>query len=370
MVLNALTPKFYVALTGTSSFLSGLILIFECWYFRKYGASFIEQISLTHIYPLLGGSDEENDCDSMDSNGVHNGPQGMNRYLVNNLLICQDCKVSRNPYSLFRGAEYQRAVKEFGQDPLTYYDMNLSAQDHQTFFTLMQMAWRERNPEERIKKAREALAKNPECVTAMILLAEEECSTINEVEKMLKQAYKISESSLRKSQQSHSHNPIQDAIYLRDIHAFIFIRRRLAMCARKLGKLREAIKIMRELIREYPNLNLFNIHENLIECYLAAQQYADAQAFLTKYDDILYPKSATICYTAALLKARQVAEKFSPDIASKRGLNNAELSAVEAIHRAVEFNPHVPRVCSSFFLNELKYHALFDLIYLIMFTKK
>lgn len=64
---------------------------------------------------------------------------------------------------------------------------------------------------------------------------------------MFKQAYKISESSLRKSQQSHSHNPIQDAIYLRDIHAFIFIRRRLAMCARKLGKLREAIKIMREV---------------------------------------------------------------------------------------------------------------------------
>ncbi|KAM7537562.1 hypothetical protein Aperf_G00000061010 [Anoplocephala perfoliata] len=352
MFLNALTPKFYVALTGTSSFLSGLILvcynitevtpikIFEWWYFKKYGTSFIEQISLTHIYPLLGGNDEENDCDSVDSGGVHNGPQ--------------DCKVSRNPYSLFRGAEYQRSVKQFGQDPLTYYDMNLSAQDHQTFFTceadagkpeyeLMQMAWRERNPEERIKKAREALAKNPECVTAMILLAEEECSSIAEVEKMFKQAYKISESSLRKSQQFHSHNPIQDAIYLRDIHAFIFIRRRLAMCARKLGKLREAIKIMRELIREYPNLNLFNIHENLIECYLEAQQYADAQAFLTKYDDILYPKSATICYTAALLKARQVAEKFSPDIASKRGLNSAELNAVEAIHRAVEFNPHVPR---------------------------
>ncbi|KAL5110464.1 hypothetical protein TcWFU_005906 [Taenia crassiceps] len=205
------------------------------------------------------------------------------------------------------------------------------------------MAWRERNPEERIKKAREALTKNPDCVTAMILLAEEEFSSVVEVEKMFKQAYKITESSLRKSQQSHSHNPTQDAIYLRDIHAFIFIRRRLAMCARKLGKLKEAIKIMRELIREYPNLNLFNIHENLIECYLEAQQYADAQAFLTKYDDIHYPKSATICYTAALLKARQVAEKFSPDIASKRGLSNAELSAVEAIHRAVEFNPHVPR---------------------------
>merc|ERR1719264_754430 len=138
MFLSTLTPKFYVALTGTSSLISGLILIFEWWYYRRYGMSFIEQVSLNHISPWLGGGEAP-------EQGATSPPS------------VPECKVWRNPLNLFRGAEYLRFQAATKKEPLTYYDMNLSAQDHQTFFTceadagkpeyeIMQTAWRERNP--------------------------------------------------------------------------------------------------------------------------------------------------------------------------------------------------------------------------------
>ncbi|XP_066257494.1 protein ST7 homolog isoform X1 [Euwallacea similis] len=338
MFLSNLTPKFYVALTGTSSLISGLILIFEWWYYRKYGTSFIEHMSANHISPWISGEYKEDTSNPLTSHSM-----------------LPECKVWRNPLSLYRGAEYERFHRATNKDPLTYYDMNLSAQDHQTFFTcevdagkaeyeIMQTAWRERNPQVRVKAAHSALEKNPDCATAYILLAEEEAPTITEAEKILKQAYKVAEANYRKSQALQHQGSLMEAQHRRDTNVLIYVKRRLAMCARRLGKLKEAVKMFRDLTKEVPPImNVLNIHENLIEALLQMQAYADVQAVLAKYDDISLPKSATICYTAALLKARNVADKFSPDVASKRGLSNAELQAVEAIHRAVEFNPHVPK---------------------------
>ncbi|MEQ2263377.1 Suppressor of tumorigenicity 7 protein [Xenotaenia resolanae] len=229
MFLNTLTPKFYVALTGTSSLISGLIL---WWYFRKYGTSFIEQVSVSHLRPLLGGVDSSSPSNSNTSNGDADS----NRQSVS------ECKVWRNPLNLFRGAEYNRYTWVTGREPLTYYDMNLSAQDHQTFFT---------------------------------------CDS----------------------------DHLRPADARRDTNVLVYIKRRLAMCSRKLGRTREAVKMMRDLMKEFPLLSMFNIHENLLESLLELQNYADVQAVLAKYDDISLPKSATICYTAALLKARAVSDK-------------------------------------------------------------
>ncbi|CDQ80711.1 unnamed protein product [Oncorhynchus mykiss] len=109
MFLNTLTPKFYVALTGTSSLISGLILIFEWWYFRKYGTSFIEQVSVSHLRPLLGGVDNSSPTNSNSSNGDADS----NRQSVS------ECKVWRNPLNLFRGAEYNRNAESVEREEPT-----------------------------------------------------------------------------------------------------------------------------------------------------------------------------------------------------------------------------------------------------------
>ena len=106
-------------------------------------------------------------------------------------------------------------------------------------YELMQTAWRERNPEARIKAAKEAIAINPECATGYILLSEEEAEDIEKAEQKLREAYKIAEANHRRSQQLQHQSPTMESQHRRDTNVMIYIRRRLAMCARKLGRLKE-----------------------------------------------------------------------------------------------------------------------------------
>lgn len=54
--------SFYYSLTN-------IFQIFEWWYFRKYGTSFIEQVSLNHISPWFGGEagSENNNSNSQQT---------------------------------------------------------------------------------------------------------------------------------------------------------------------------------------------------------------------------------------------------------------------------------------------------------------
>ena len=125
--------------------------IFEWWYFKRYGTSFIEQVSINHLTPILNGNDSNNlsanNSDSVPSSSLTNGcNNGNNNSNGNNCLTngidsispvtgVNECKVWKNPCALFRGAEYQRLTQYNGKEPLTFHDMNLSAQEHQTFFS-------------------------------------------------------------------------------------------------------------------------------------------------------------------------------------------------------------------------------------------
>ncbi|KAI8424514.1 hypothetical protein MSG28_002977 [Choristoneura fumiferana] len=328
--------------------------------------------------------------------------------------------------SLLRGAEYARLWAAARRAPLTYYDMNLSAQEHQAWFGVsgpgadapaelaLARAWREREPAARVAAARAALALRPDCAAALLLLAEEDAPTVQEAERVLKapsklfSGRKVLESRPRAGRRSVGRSPTRWTVDIvrvvgnrcqwrllkteirrrtkvthkagkicklkwqwaghitgrtdncgrekfssgdheteveawqafrawrcaeaawrvsgagvggaaeaararRDAAVLAHVKRRAAMCARRLGRLRDAARLFRELARDAPPaLAALHAHENLLEVLLEQRAYADVQAVLARYDDPALPKSATIVYTTALLRARAAAQAPRP----------------------------------------------------------
>lgn len=137
----------------------------------------------------------------------------------------------------------------------------------------MARAWREREPGARVAAARAALALRSDCAAALLLLAEEDAPTVHEAERVLRRAWRAAEQAWRASAAAGA-----AAEARRDAAVLAHVKRRAAMCARRLGRLRDAARLFRELARDAPPaLHALALHENLIEVLLEQKAYADVQ---------------------------------------------------------------------------------------------
>lgn len=340
---NNTTSNFYVLLTASSSILSGVIMFLEWLHYTYFGISLLDRVTVVFVFilPFTASKSKENSS---------------------KLKKVADTKPSRNSIILFRGAEYLRFFLSTAKEPLTDIDAHLTLHDLQSFFShdgarlendkadeLMQSAWKEKDRGKRMEMAAHALEINPECAAALILLAEERFLTIVEVEEQMKQALKAAEQAWKASAGLSQQDTVYKPMHERNANLCAYAKLRLAVCARKLGKVKEAIKLYRDLMKDDRIQTIANIQENHIECLLELQSYSEVHQWIGKLDETSVSKSTMLCYTMALLKAKAIGEKFSPDLVSKRGPTQGELVAVDAVHRAVELNPHVPK-----YLLELK----------------
>lgn len=119
------------------------------------------------------------------------------------------------------------------------------------------------------------------------------------------------------------------------------------MCCRRLGKLRESLKLYREITRDYHanSMSIDSLYDSMLEVFLEQQSYADVHNLIQRYEGTTH-QSTTVVYTQALMKVRAVcgSNMFDPvSLVNNKKLTDAEKQAIEAVHSAVEYNPHVPQ---------------------------
>ena len=132
--------RFYVALTATSSILSLIIVIFEVWYFKKYGESYIENLSITYLGPILNGQpldqDQEDDFRDPRTKRKKNEYDRLRMQEQDyNYYRSRTTFPHKNYMRLLRGAEYRRFQKYKKVEPVPRYSKEQTDRDLKEWFT-------------------------------------------------------------------------------------------------------------------------------------------------------------------------------------------------------------------------------------------
>lgn len=487
---DKLGPKFWVALCSTSAILSFFIFFFELWYFKNFGVSFIEQLALQYLAPLINCGQPIHP--GYHTHQIYDGKEGPHNHRAHNhipnstheksdpnhqpngqALLPTPSQVNhipvkyrtgytrytthRNYMRLLRGAEYRRYRAIMNVDPITNFSRKQTNRDWQEMFSceldkerrcdeIMSRAWL-MDTEEKISMAKRALEVSREtfeqsvsdmndratkigyrskflngssgksfaasmasphrpntlslsangtlcgvggnsnsietvsdresntsseladssvnglggqlksmrpnyitpeydCALACMLIAEEEAETVPESEMWFRRALLSAEYQKEKSSETRHKSIEHENRYHRDYKLVCHIKSRLALCCRRLGKLRESLKLYREITRDYHanSMSIDILYDSMLEVFLEQQSYADVHSLIQRYEGTTH-QSTTVVYTSALMKVRAVcgSNMFDPtSLINTKRLSEAERQAIDAVHGAVEYNPHVP----------------------------
>ena len=185
---------------------------------------------------------------------------------------------------------------------------------------VMYEAWDAKNPKQRVRLARKALAISEECADAYVLLAEESARSIEEAQKLYEAGVQAGERALGAKAfaeyEGHFWGVMETRPYMR-------AREGLAACLWRLEQRAEAIDHYQEMLRLNPGDNQ-GIRHTLLPCLLEEGRESEAEQLLKAYDD---DPTAMWLYTGALLLFWQ---------------EGASREATARLQEALKFNPHVP----------------------------
>jgi tetratricopeptide (TPR) repeat protein len=185
---------------------------------------------------------------------------------------------------------------------------------------LMYQAWEERDPNQRIILAREALEISADCADAYVLLAEEEADTLGRALEYYQQGVTAGERALGKA---YFKENAGDFWGLLETRPYMRARQGLADTLWQLGRREEALVHYRELLRLNPGDNQ-GIRYLLLHAWLALNRDDEARALLDQYAG---DGTAEWLYSRVLLAFRA---------------GGASQAAEAALQAAIEQNPHVP----------------------------